>query len=90
MSRVVKNDRPAAGFSYPILAMIVMALAGGLVTGLAFQVIVWWPLPISIAPYYEDSLFPTGFAWGAVSGALVGFVTGFITDESHFDDVTYD
>jgi hypothetical protein len=87
---VVKDTRAARGLSYPILAMIVSAIAGGLITGLAFQVIVWWPLPVSVAPYYEDSLFPTGFAWGAVVGALVGFVIGFITDEDHFDDVTYE
>lgn len=86
---VKKTDR-ATGFSYPIMAMLVMALAGGLVTGLAFQVIVWWPIPISVAPYFEDSLFLTGFSWGAVTGAIVGFVIGFITDEAHFDDVTYD
>jgi tetrahydromethanopterin S-methyltransferase subunit E len=88
---MAKNiTRPAAGMSYPIFAMIVCSILGGLITGLAFQVIVWWPLPVSVAPYYEDSLFQTGFAWGAVTGALVGFVIGFITDETHFDDVKYE
>lgn len=86
----VKKTEKTAKMSYPIMTMITMALAGGLITGLAFQVIIWWPLPISVAPYYEDSLFLTGFSWGAVSGALVGFVIGFITDEAHFDDVIYD
>lgn len=87
---LVKDTRAARGLSYPILSMIVMALAGGIVTGLAFQVIIWWPQPIAVAPYFEDSLFPTGFAWGAVTGALIGFIVGFITDEEHFDDVTYE
>jgi hypothetical protein len=86
----VREIRQPGAMSYPILAMIVCALLGGVITGLAFQVIVWWPLPVSVAPYFEDSLFPTGFAWGASIGALVGFVLGFITDEDHFDDVTYD
>ena len=86
----VKDTRAARGISYPILAMIVCAILGGLITGLAFQVIVWWPQPQSVAPYFEDSLFPTGFAWGAVVGAVLGFVIGFITDEDHFDDVTYE
>lgn len=85
-----KVNEAATGSTYPIMAMIVCAVLGGLITGLAFQVIVWWPLPISVAPYYEDSLFISGFSWGAVVGAIVGFVTGFITDEAHFDDVTYE
>lgn len=86
----VRETKAARGMSYPILAMIVCALAGGVITGLSFQVITWWPLPISVAPYFEDSLFPTGFAWGAVIGALVGLVLGFITDEVHFEDAHYE
>jgi hypothetical protein len=86
----VRETRRPGAVTYPIMCMIVCALAGGLITGLSFWVITMWPLPVSIAPYYEDSLFQTGFAWGASIGAMMGFILGFITDEDHFDDVTYD
>jgi formate/nitrite transporter FocA (FNT family) len=76
--------------SNPILSMLLMALAAGVITGLSFQFIIYWPLPVAVAPYFEDSLFPTGFAWGFVSGALFGFILGYLTDESHFIDFTYE
>lgn len=85
-----KSETAAPAISYPLLCMIVCSVLGGLITGAAFQVIVWWPLPISVAPYFEDTLFLSGFSWGAVSGALIGFVLGFLTDEAHFDDVSYE
>jgi hypothetical protein len=87
---MAKTVQKAEGMSIPILGMLVMAIAGGLLVGASFVVITAWPQPISIAPYFEDSLFLTGFTWGFVFGGAIGWTIGFMTDESHFSDVSYE
>jgi hypothetical protein len=78
------------GMSVPILGMLVMAIAGGLLVGSSFVAITAWPQPISVAPFFEDNLFGTGFAWGFIVGAFFGWLIGFLTDEKHFSDVSYE
>lgn len=90
MAKDIAKDKAQTGYSNAIVCMLVFALAGGLLVGGSFQVIVFWPLPIAVAPYFEDSLFPTGFAWGFVVGALIGWIVGWLTDERHFADVSYE
>jgi hypothetical protein len=75
---VVKN-----GIGLPSAAMVVIGLAGALVSGLSFLVIRYWPLPVSVAPYFG---FRQGALWGLVVGALFGLILGFLTDDSHFQD----
>jgi hypothetical protein len=87
---MAKKIERTEAMSAPILGMLVMAIAGGLLVGSSFVAITAWPHPISVAPYYEDSLFLTGFAWGMVVGAFFGWIVGFLTDENHFSDVTYE
>jgi hypothetical protein len=87
MPKTVQNTE---AMSVPVLGMLVMALAGGLLVGGSFAVITAWPQPISVAPYFEDNLFMTGFSWGFIFGAAIGWVIGYMTDESHFTDVTYE
>ena len=68
--------------SFPVAAMIVIAIIAALVSGASFYVIKYWPLPASVAPYFG---FQTGAVWGLVVGAISGLVLGFCTDETHFD-----
>lgn len=83
-------DKNSGGLSVPILGMLTMALAGGLIVGSSFYVITIWPMPISVAPYFEDNLFGTGFTWGFFVGGLMGWIIGYMTDETHFNDVSYE
>jgi hypothetical protein len=78
------------GLSVPITAMLFFAVAGALLVGASFQVIVWWPQPVAVAPYYEDALFPTGAAWGFIVGGFTGWLIGWLTDERHFADTIYE
>jgi hypothetical protein len=67
----------------PSAAMVVIGLISALVSGASFFVIRYWPLPVSVAPYFG---FTGGALWGLVVGAVSGLVLGFLTDESHFVD----
>ena len=89
-NKVETRQGTRQGLSYLILGMLVMAVAAGLLVGGSFVAIQYWPQPISVAPYFEDSLFGTGFTWGFIFGAFIGWVVGFMTDERHFSDVTYE
>lgn len=80
----------SSGMPLPILAMLVFAVAGAILVGASFQVIIYWPQPVAVAPYFEDSLFPTGAAWGFIVGGLVGWILGWLVDESHFSDTKYE
>jgi hypothetical protein len=70
------------GSSFPVAAMIWIALIGAVVSALSFEIIKVWPLPVSVAPYFGWKL---GSLWGLVVGAVSGLVLGFVTDETHFD-----
>jgi len=71
-----------SGSSFPLAAMIVIALVSALVAGGSFWIIKYWPLPASVAPYFG---FKTGALWGLVVGAVSGLVLGFCTDDTNFD-----
>jgi hypothetical protein len=79
---MAKDNATKSGFPFPASAMVVSALVSALVVGLSFVVIKYWPLPVSVAPYFG---FKIGALWGLVVGAISGLVLGFITDEKHFD-----
>ena len=85
-----KSDKTKTGMPFPIACMLLFGVAGALLAGASFQVIVWYPLPVAIAPYFENSLFPTGATWGLIVGGFVGWSIGWLTDESHFDDASYE
>ncbi len=67
----------------PSAAMVVIGLASALVSGFSFFIIRYWPLPVSVAPYFG---FRQGALWGLVVGAVCGLVLGYLTDDSHFAD----
>jgi len=75
-----KADTPQP-MSLPLQAMLLMGILGALLAGGSFWIIQYWPLPVSIVPYYT---FQEGLIWGACLGAFHGLILGFITDESHF------
>jgi len=70
-------------FSLPAWSALMMATLTGLVSGLSFVVIKYWPLPASVAPVFG---FKGGFLWGAVIGAVTGLVIGYCIDDRHFTD----
>ncbi|HEY9678123.1 MAG TPA: hypothetical protein V6C76_08935 [Drouetiella sp.] len=72
-----------SGWGLPSAAMVVVAILGAIVSGLSFKVIQYWPLPVSVAPYFG---FREGALWGLVVGAVMGLVLGFLTDDSHFPE----
>lgn len=84
------NNGKSSGIPFPIQTMIVFGIASAIVVGLSFNVIIYWPLPIAVAPYFEDALFPTGAVWGLIVGGFVGWLIGHLSDESHFSDTKYE
>ncbi|HEY9790890.1 MAG TPA: hypothetical protein V6D22_10855 [Candidatus Obscuribacterales bacterium] len=84
------NTQKSTGLPRPILSMIVFAVVGAILVGASFNVIIYWPLPVAVAPYFEDSLFATGAAWGFICGGFIGWLIGWLTDERHFIDIHYE
>ena len=78
------------GGSTALTGMLVFAVTGALLVGGSFWIITRWPLPVAVAPYFEDSLFQTGAIWGFIVGGFVGWIIGWLTDESRFTDATYE
>ena len=75
---VVKN-----GPGLPSAAMVVIGVLSAIVVSASFVVIRYWPLPVSVAPYFGAR---QGAMWGLVVGAICGLVLGFLTDDSHFPE----
>lgn len=66
--------------------MVALGALGGVVVWACFEVINYWPQPVSVAPYFGGD---TGFIWGVIVGAFHGLCLGFITDDSHFEQAQY-
>lgn len=81
------KDKDQSGLGMPVTMMILLALAGAIVTSLCFIVVGYWPLPASIAPYFG---WKGACAWGAISGGIMGLVLGYLMDDSHFERATGD
>jgi ABC-type uncharacterized transport system permease subunit len=77
------DNKNKGELSLPMIGMIMLGLTGAIVTSASFYVINYWPLPVSIAPYYGPG---EGFAWGLVAGGICGWVIGFLVDDKHFSD----
>jgi hypothetical protein len=80
---MASENLPKTGSSFPVAAMVVIALIAAVVSGASFEVIKHWPLPVSVAPVFG---FKMGALWGLVVGAVSGLVLGFCTDDAHFSD----
>ncbi|HND08367.1 MAG TPA: hypothetical protein PKN86_22465 [Candidatus Obscuribacter sp.] len=76
-----KSDKCCS--SLPVAAMFYMAVFSALIVGGSFEVIKYWPLPVSVVPVMG---FKGGAIWGAVAGGLFGLILGFVTDEKHFEE----
>ena len=81
---MVKKEKNPEGMSLPIIGMLLIGVLAAVVTAAQCEVIKYWPLPISVAPYFGGDV---GFWWGLIAGAGVGLFVGFIADEKHYDDV---
>ena len=79
------SNATKSGSSFPVAAMIWIALISALVCGASFWIIKYWPLPASVAPYFG---FKMGALWGLIVGAVSGLVLGFCTDDSNFDNAS--
>jgi hypothetical protein len=77
------NSESKSGIGLPSAAMVFVALISALVSGASFEIINYWPLPVSVVPYFG---FREGALWGLVVGAVSGLILGFCTDDSHFAD----
>ncbi len=76
-----KKVEKKSGANLPLSASAIMAAAGALIVGFSFEVIKYYPLPASVAPYFDGW---TGAAWGAVVGAISGLVLGYLTNDDYF------
>jgi hypothetical protein len=83
MATTEKKPQSDGIIGLPSAAMVLIGLASAVVTGASFEIIKYWPLPVSVVPYFG---FQGGALWGLVVGAVSGLVLGFCTDESHFAD----
>jgi hypothetical protein len=86
MAKTDKKKQADYALSVPIVAMMVCAVASALIVGASFWIINYWPLPVSVAPYYEWNV---GVVWGFLVGGLFGYCIGWLTDERHFTDTEY-
>ncbi len=73
--------------SLPVLGMVVVGVSGAIVTAASCEVIKYWPLPVSVTPYFG---WQEGLSWGLIVGALVGLVIGYLMDEEHFNEQSYE
>lgn len=76
-----KKVEQKTGPNLPLTAAGIMALLGAVVVGLSFEVIKYYPLPVSVDPYFDGW---TGAAWGAVVGAICGLILGYLTNDDYF------
>lgn len=83
-TKTTKKEARKAGIGLPTAAMVLIALISAFVTGASFWIIRYWPLPVSVAPYFG---FTGGAIWGFIVGGVSGLVLGFLTDDSHFADI---
>ncbi len=72
--------------SMPVIGMLLMGASGAVVTALSFKLMHYWPLPVSVSPYFGGK---AGLVWGLVVGAISGLAIGFLIDERHFSDNKY-
>ncbi len=72
--------------SMPAIGMLTLGTVGALVTAFSFKVMEYWPLPVSVSPYFG---MKTGLVWGLVVGAISGLAIGFLVDERYFSDSEY-
>jgi hypothetical protein len=78
-----KEKKSDESIGLPSAAMVVIAVISAIVTGASFEIIKYWPLPVSVVPYFG---WQGGVLWGLVVGAVSGLILGFCTDDSHFAD----
>ena len=74
----IQNDE---AISMPIIGMLLVGISSAIVVAASFVMIRYWPLPVSIAPYFGGRV---GLVWGAVAGSLIGLCLGYLVDEKNF------
>lgn len=76
----------ASQLSMPVIGMLLLGTTGALITALSFKVVCYWPLPVSVSPYFGGK---AGLVWGLIVGAISGLAIGFLVDDRHFSDTKY-
>ena len=84
---MAKKNKDEGGLSLPIAMMFFCSLAGGIIVGLCFEVIKYWPQPVSAWPYFG---WDTAIWWGFIVGGVNGLVLGFLTDDKNFEKASYE
>lgn len=79
---MAKKDSKPQEMSLPVIGMLLMSVAAALIVAGQCEVIKYWPLPVSVAPYFGGDV---GFWWGLLAGGAVGLFVGFISDEKHYE-----
>ena len=76
-----KSDSLPEEISLPVVGMLLMGFSGAVIVAAQCEVVKFWPLPASVAPYFGADV---GMWWGLIVGGAVGLVVGFIADEKHY------
>lgn len=79
MAQMEKNE---SGLGMPVTMMLILGLTGAVVVALCFVLVKYWPLPVSVAPYFG---WKDAFAWGGIAGGLTGLLLGHLLDDRHFE-----
>lgn len=77
------DDSKKGGLSLPTTGMLLLGIAGAVIVGVQTEVINFWPLPPSVAPYFG---WQEGIWWGLFGGGVTGWFVGYIADESRYPD----
>jgi len=80
------KKKKANGYNLPLTMMFLFALLGAVVVPLCFEVINYWPQPVSVVPYFG---WQTAIWWGLIVGGVNGLILGFLCDDSHFEQTSY-
>lgn len=75
------NPKSDTGMSLPVIGMLLVGIASAVIVAVSTEVINFWPLPPSVAPYFG---WEQGLWWGLIPGGVTGLFIGWMVDERHY------